>query len=535
MSKKTFLKGAAILGIAGLIVQVMGAIFRIPLGNIIGDEGMGYYQTAYPIYIFLLVFSTNGAPAAISKMVSERIAVGKAKEAHRVFQLSFLLMLVLGVISSAVVYFGAKPIVALLGSEKSYYAMAAIAPALLFVPVMSVFRGYFQGMQEMGPTAVSQLVEQAVRVSVGLILAVVLVSSGVEYAAGGACLGTSIGPIAGTLILCAIYLRKSSGIRQAISGEADTEREPAADILKTLAYLAVPITIGVSILPIMNVADVAIIMNRLQATGFAKEAAVSLYGQLSGMAGPIINIPQALALSIALSLVPAIAAAKSTRDKKFMDENISLGFRTAMMIGVPCAFGLVTLSEPIMRLLYPAEVASAVNAAPSLAILAVGIIFLAVAQTMAGILQGLDKAGAAVYSLAAALVVKSVLTYILTGIPSLNINGAAIGSSVAYAVVGILNLLAVKKQTKTKFDLGLTIGRPLLSGAVMAGCVWAAYRGLSFVVGNTLATAAAICVGGAVYCAMLIWSKAIAPNEIKALPKGELLYRLFRKVHLIKG
>ena len=161
MSKKTFLKGAAILGIAGLITQILGAIFRIPLANIIGDDGMGYYQTVYPIYIFLLVFSTNGAPAAISKMTSERFAIGQAYEAHRVFRLSFIVMFIFGVLAASVFFFGAEKIISLMEAhENAYYAMVAIAPALIMIPIMSVFRGYFQGMQQMGPTALSQLTEQ---------------------------------------------------------------------------------------------------------------------------------------------------------------------------------------------------------------------------------------------------------------------------------------------------------------------------------------------------------------------------------------
>ncbi|MEA4988089.1 MAG: polysaccharide biosynthesis protein [Anaerovorax sp.] len=533
MRKKTFLKGAAILGVAGLMVQVMGAIFRIPLANIIGDEGMGYYQTAYPIYIFLLVFSTNGAPAAISKMVSERIAVGKHAEAHTVFRISFLVMLILGVVSSAIVFFGAKPIVTMLGNPHAYYAMAAIAPALLFVPIMAVFRGYFQGMQEMAPTAFSQLVEQAIRVGIGLILAVLLVEKGIEYAAGGACFGTSIGPIAGTLILIIVYLRKSNKIKMEMDAENAVIKESSKSIFKRLVYLTVPITIGVSILPIMNIADVGIVMNRMQSIGFSYETSNALYGQLTGMAGPIINIPQALALSIALSMVPAVAAAQSTKDKSFLKDNVSLGFRTAMILGVPCAFGLMSLSEPIMLLLYPMQAESAASAAPSLFYLSIGIVFLAIAQTMAGILQGLDKASAAVYSLLAGLVVKIILTYLLTGIPQLNVQGAAIGSSVAYGVVGILNLLAVKRACETEFDWKLTVIKPVLCGILMSVCVLISYSLLIGILGNTLATALSICVGAGVYGISLIFSKSILPNEIKALPKGEMLYRLLHKIHLV--
>ncbi|WP_312651019.1 putative polysaccharide biosynthesis protein [Aminipila sp.] len=532
MSKKSFLKGAAILGIAGLLVQVMGAVFRIPLANIIGDGGMGYYQTAYPIYVFLLVFSTNGAPAAISKMTSERIAIGRSDEAHRVFKLSFILMFVLGIVASSIFFFGAEPIVKALGNPGAYYSMLAIAPALLFVPIMAVFRGYFQGMQEMGPTATSQLIEQAVRVTIGLVLAVMLVPKGLEYAAAGATVGTSIGPIAGVLVLIVIYLYRKK--RLPLKNETkDIDKESAGSILKTLAAIAIPITIGVSILPIMNIADVVIVMRRLQSIGFTGEEANALYGQLTGMAGPVINIPMALALSMALSMVPAIAAAASTKDTAFLNMNVRLGLRTAMIIGVPCSFGLMALSEPIMTLLFPRQIESAVSSSGCLFFLAIGIVFLCIAQTMAGTLQGLGRPGIAVWGLAAGVVVKCVSTFVLTGIPELNVEGAAIGSTLGYITIGLINFAAVKKLTGITFDLKLSIWKPLISGIVMFVLVFGTYRCFAGFIGNSLSTVVAIGIGAAVYGIMLLKIKAIEENEIVMLPKGGTLVKLFKKCKLL--
>ncbi len=586
MEKKSFVKGAAILGVAGLLTQVLGAVFRIPLGNIIGDEGMGYYQTAYPIYVFLLVFSTNGAPAAISKMASERIAIGRADEAHRVFKLSFLLMFVMGILASGIFFFGAGPIVGALKNPGARLAMEAIAPALLFVPIMAVFRGYFQGMQEMLPTAVSQLTEQTVRVAVGLALAVALAAKGLEQAAAGATAGTSIGPVAGVLILIVIYMKKrkkihgmwedaeavragnqcgehqtaagDSGSQATDAGVADAatgagagaakggqaegpvaeaghsgHREPAGSILKTLAYIAIPITIGVSILPIMNIGDVVIVMRRLQSVGFSENTANALYGQMTGMAGPVINIPMALALSMALSMVPAIAAAASTGDTEFLKLNVRLGLRTSTIIGVPCSLGLMALSEPIMRLLYPMQAESAVNAASCLFLLAIGIVFLCVAQTMAGTLQGLNRPGIAVWGLAAGFAVKCVSTYVLCGIPSLNVEGAAIGSTLGYITIGLVNFAAVRKMTGITFDMKLSVGRPMAAGLVMFAGVWLSYRGLASVVGGSLATVGAIGIGGMLYLVCLIKFGAVAESEIHMFPKGQALAKLFKKLHLM--
>ncbi len=533
MTKKSFLMGAAVLGIAGLMVQILGAVFRIPLANIIGDEGMGYYQTAYPLYIFLLVFSTNGAPAAISKMISERTALGRHKEAHRVFRLSFVVMVALGIICWAIIHFGANLIIDLTHAHAdSYYAIIAIAPALFFVPIMAVFRGYFQGMQQMGPTAVSQMAEQVVRVATGLTLALILMRTGVKYAAAGATFGATIGPVVGVIVLIIIYKRKKKALLADIEADTHGEREPAGSILKTLALIAIPVTIGVSIQPIMNLGDVALVMNRLQAAGFSGAEANALYGQLSGYAGPIINIPMALALSMALSMVPAIAGAKSAGDSDFLNQNISLGMRTSMMIGVPCSFGLMALAEPIMKLLYPLQEESAVSAARCLFILAVGIIFLCIAQTMAGVLQGLDRISMSVVGLACGFAVKCVLTFILTAVPSLGVNGAAAATVAGYIVIAAVNLWAVKKAAGTRFDLMKCVVKPVLSGAVMTVAAILVYRVCAGIVGNSLAVCAAILVAAVVYAFMLLKTRAIAPEEIEKLPKGTKIVSLMRKLRL---
>lgn len=533
MDKKTFLIGAVILGVAGLLVQILGAIFRIPLANIIGPAGMGYYQTAYPLYVFLLVFSTNGAPAAISKMTSERLAVGRIRDAHRVFKLSFLLMAILGFAAFLAVFFGAESIVSTFGDPGAVLAMKAIAPALLVVPLMSVYRGYFQGMQNMGPTASSQLVEQGVRVAVGLSLAILWMKHGIEQAAAGATIGTSVGPLAGILILIFIYNKKRSKILASIEGDLSTDRETSKDILKTLLWIAIPITVGVSILPIINLGDLFILMKRLSSSGFSIEEANIMYGQLSGMAGPIINIPMALALSMALALVPAIASAKASGDLRLLDKNIQLGFRTAMIVGVPCSFGLIILAKPIMTLLYPLEMESAINASGSLAYLATGVIFLCVAQTMAGTLQGLGKPGVAVFGLLIGFAVKLLATYFLSGITALNMEGAAIASAMAYITIGLFNLWAVKRITGITFDRKLSVFKPVLAGVIMFIASGVFYRIFDGILGNSLACVGAILVAGIVYILVLLKIKGITEEEIKGFPKGEKIAAILVKLRLV--
>lgn len=536
MARKTFFQGAVVLGVAGLIIKVMGAVFRIPLANIIGDTGMGYYQTAYPVYVLLLTLSTAGVPVAISRMVAERNALGNNYEAYRVFRISFALLFAIGISSSAVLFFGAEAIVTHLGNPGAKMAMMSIAPALLFVPMMASFRGFFQGLQNMNPTAISQVVEQLFRVSAGLTLAVVLVDRGLEYAAAGASFGATAGSVVGLLTVVGLFLYHRRSILEGVVRIKGERSESSSRILIQILAIAIPITIGAAIMPIMNTIDVAIVIKRLAASGFTPDAANSLYGQLTGMAGPLINFPQVLTQAIAMSLVPAVAAAYKRKEMDFLRYNVELGLRTSLILGLPCALGLMTLSEPIMLLLYPAQRASAVSAAPSLFILSFGVIFLATVQTLTGVLQGIGKQLISVRNLAVGALAKVVLTYYLTAIPSVNIRGAAVGTVCAYIVASTLNLLAVTKYTGTRFDLRLTIIKPLISGLVMSAFVFATHRVVYIVLGNimdsinkanALATLLAILVGVLVYFVMLLKTRTITSEELKLLPKEDKWIRLF--------
>ncbi len=533
MKEKSFLKGAVLLGIAGLLVQIMGAFFRIPLGNIIGDEGMGYYQTAYPIYVFLLVFSTNGTPAAISKMTSERLAVGANNEAYRVFKYSFILMFIIGVLASSVIFIFAQEIVDSLNNPKAYYAMKSIAPALLFVPIMAVFRGYFQGMENMVPTAISQIIEQATRVITGLVLAILLIPKGLEYAAAGATIGTTIGPVVGMVSLVIIYLFTKSKFQQKENLDVNQKKDSIFEILKELAVISVPITIGVSIFPVMNIADVVLVIGRLKDLGFGEDYANGLYGQLTGLAGPVINIPMALALSVALSLVPAIARSKVKKDYKSLDDNIKIAFRTSMIIGVPCSFGLMALAKPIMTLLFPMQIASAENASYSLFFMASGVILLCIAQTMAGVLQGIGRPSITVYGLLVGFIVKYISTYLLMEITYLNINGAAIGTALGFMAVGLFNFIYVKKYTNVKIDKKISIFRPLKSGFIMVAVLIILYYGLERFIGNSIATIISGALGAFTYIVALVKTRSIEEEEIKLFPKGEKISKVLKKMKLI--
>jgi stage V sporulation protein B len=534
------MQGAVILAAAGVIIKAFGAVFKIPLVNMISDTGMGYYQTAYAIYVMFLVLSNSGIPVAISRMVSERIAVGRPREAHRVFRVSFILLFIIGLTSSSFCFFKTDFLLSLFPNVgDASYSIKAIAPALLVVPLMAAYRGYFQGKQNMRPTATSQVSEQFFRVAVGLFLAWYLLPRGEQFAAAGAAFGAVAGAAAGFVTVVAIYAL-GGGKSGALAAERSAAREtadelggapPEADsvpgILLQILWIAVPITIGAAIMPIMNFIDLAIITNRLSGLGWEAEEIVKTYGQLSGFANSIINLPQILTQAVAMSLVPAVAAAHKRKDVDFLRHNIELGLRTSIVIGLPCAFGIMTLSEQVMLLFFPAVRDAAVSASSFLFILGFGIIFLSIIQTLTGVLQGVGRQMIPVRNLCFGAVVKILITWNLIAIPELGVKGAAIGTVVAYILAAVLNLAAVRRHTGARFNLRLTYIKPAAAAVVMSAVVFAVYTALHALTGmGALPTVISVVMGAVVYAAFIFLSGAITEDELLLLPKGRNVVRL---------
>lgn len=541
MAKKSLVKGAAVLAVAGLFVKFLGAFFRIPLANMIGSVGMANYTPAYSLYNFLLVFSTAGLPVAISKMVSERHVMGQYREAERVFKLSRMLMFFLGVVGFCVVYFFADIIAESINVPGSALSMKATAPALILVPLMASYRGYFQGMSEMTPTAVSQIIEQIFRVVCGLALAMFLLDNAWIFSdftakqrgAAGGCFGASAGAFGGLIAVVIIYLLARKKIKRQVRSDRTGDKEKSSVIMKRILVIAIPITIGTSIMPIVNLIDAGVVSSRLAASGWDKLVAEDLYGQLTGFASPLVGFPQILTQAIVLSLVPLVSAAHRKRDTADLHNNLIMGFRMAMIIGIPCAVGLIVLAEPILLLLYPTQKASALSAAPCLQILGVGFVGLSIVLTMTGGLQGIGKQMLPVRNLFIGVVVKFIVTWTLTAVPSINVLGAAIGTVVAYFIAAVLDVMALKKYTGVKFSLNMIFIKPLISAAVMGVvavvCYKLIYAGLG---SNGISTILSILAAIAVYGIMILRTKAVTRDEVVNMPMGSKLARICDKLKL---
>ena len=541
MSKNSLVKGAAILGAAGLIVKLLGAVFRLPLANMIGATGMAYYSPAYYTYTTFVTIATSGIPVAISKMVSERITVGNFEEAHHVYKVSLKLLTGIGLVSFLIMFFGAGFISGLQNIEEAKLPMMAVAPALLIVPVMAAYRGYFQGMQNMRPTAISQIIEQVFRVFFGLFLGYVLFHQAAgtglfssyspgENGAAGAAFGATIGAVGGLAIILFVYALSKKGLMKRIERNKNDCPEKGSDILKKILVIAVPITIGACITPIMNMIEAPVVMKGLVGSGVASSTAKNLYGQISGYAIPLINMPQVLTMALAMSLVPLVSAAHRKNDTQELQYNTKLAVRIAMIIGLPCAAGMCILAEPILLLLYSSNWDEAVNVAPTFAILAVGVLFVSIVQTVSGILQGVGKQNIPVINMCIGIVIKIVITYFLVGIPSLNIKGAGIGTLVTYIVVAGLDLYATRKYTGVRFEIGLTVIRPAIATAAMAVVAWFCYYVVfGGVQGHKIGCLISIAAAALVYVVMLFVTKSITSEELETIPGGNKINKIVAK------
>ena len=536
-SRESFLKGALILSLAGVIVKIMGAFFRIPLSNLIGSIGMGYYQVVYPIYTLFLTLAVAGFPTALAKLVSEQRAVGDFKGANKTFRISYTVLFITGLISFSIFFFGAEFIsTVILKNSGAYAAMVAISPALLFVPLMSSYRGYFQGRRDMTKIAVSQVIEQFFRVSLGLFLGYMLMKSyGPEMGAAGGVLGAAIGGFASAAFLIYIYLRNTKERKAEIAHSSHIKTESTGTILKKLLYVAIPITIGACVMPLVNMVDSVIVVRRLQVAGFDIDMANSLLGQLSGMAIPIVNLPVVIDQAIGMSLVPSISEAYALNQINRARKEAKTGLKTILLVVLPCTFGLAALATPIMSLLFPSiEATGPASLGTLLFVVAPSAIFLGLVYAQNGILQGMGKPMVPVMALLVGMLFKVVISYTLTGIASVNIIGSGIGTVSAYAVASIIEFIYIKKHMQLKLSPKEFIIKPLLTVITMFVVVKLSYGVTVGFLGNALATLISISIGGFVYGLVLLGIGGITKEELMSMPKGEKIYSILRKFKLMK-
>jgi len=452
MKKQSFVKGALILMIFGLLSKVLGAIYRIPLTSIITPEGMGLYQMVFPVYSLLLTLSSSGLPSSIAKLISERIAKHEYRQADRILKVSFCLLFAFSLLCSLVLVFGAKLFASFQGNSEATLCYLGLAPAILFVGLISGFRGYFQGLQKMSPSAISGFVEQLFKLGFGLFLAASLMRKGISYAVFGAMLGISISEAVSALYLFINFLVfKARHREEFLKGEelVLTRSKTAKSILSTSVF----VTLGGLIMPLSMVIDSALIINILKKS-MSTKLATSLFGLESGTVGSIVNMPVVLSLSLATAILPCVSFKRANGDEEGAKRAASKALFLAIVIALPAAIGCYCLALPIIKLLYGHSLTT-INitiAANILEVAAASVFYLALVQVTAGILQGMGLMFVPAISLLAGVVVKIVLNVTLVAIPSIGIYGAEVSNAACYFVALIINLLVIMKKGAVKFS-----------------------------------------------------------------------------------
>lgn len=549
MSRDNFLRGALILTIAGIAVKIIGAGNRIFLSRLLGGEGIGLYQMAYPIYLLALNVSYAGIPIAISILVAERVALRDRIGVQRVFKLSLVLMVFTGIFFSGLLYLSADWLIksGFVQDPRAYPAIVALAPAIVFVTVLASFRGYFQGLQQMFPSGVSQVAEQFVRVcsmvafawlllpkgSGDEVLAFfgILIPKGIEYAAAGATFGALPGALAGLLILGYFFSKKPLD-KILPPNEVEAEKEPPQvwTILKRIFWLSLPVSLASIMLPLGAMIDLFIVPPRLvEAGGHSIAKATELYGYLTGMAVPLINMATILTASLAASLVPAVSEAFTLGKNEMIRGRISTAVRVSSLITIPSFLGLAILAGPISKLLYGTW-----DAGPAIGAMALGVFFLGIHQITTAVLQGLGRTTIPVINMIVAALTKAILNWVLTGY--FGVVGASWASVADYAVAAILNLFFVYRFIQYRLAWA-DFWRPIVAGIVMVAAVFPTYQLLfARLDSNTLATLGAMGLGMVIYGVVILITGGVRKQDIARVPViGSKLAQVLEKLRLLRS
>ena len=549
IKKQTFLQGTAVLAMATVLVKLMGFLFKVPLNNIIGEDGFGYFNTAYDVYNVLLMISTTGLPVAMSRMISQAQTLGNHAQIKRIYRTSLYVFLTIGMVGSlGMLIFCRQLSVMVTTNENSWAAIAALAPCVLLICLVSAYRGFFQGQSNMTPTSVSQIFEAVTRLVVGLELAwlvmkltgeaavraqgIVLASGetaqdygDITLAAGGAILGVTLGSLISVVYLHHKF-RQSNQILSLGGGTAKSTRST----MKELLSIAVPITLGSAGLQIINLFDTMIYMRRLTgALQWTEKMADSAKG-VYNFCQTVFALPCSFIPTITIAVIPAITASLTRKDLAEAKATSESSVRTMALIAMPCAAGLFVMAEPVIRLLCSTYTEDRIQlAATMLAILGLTVIFNSLVLLLNAIMQAHGDVVTPVVNMLIGGIIKIIVNYILVGQPNLNIVGAPIGTFICYISITALDLIAMKRHISARPAIFKNIIRPGLASAIMGAATFMVYRVLSNAISSwKLACLLSLAFAVVLYAVLVVFLRCLTYEDCMLLPKGEKIAKILR-------
>ena len=520
MGEQSTSKGFAVLSLATILVKVLSILYVPVLLAIIGEEGNGIYAAAYQVYVFIYVLTNSGLPVAISKLVAELIAVKNYKDAVRSFKIARALLLVLGIFMSLIMALLARPLSRALHFERSYLAILALSPTLLFTSTASAYRGYFQGRGNMVPTAVSQVIEQIVNTVLTLVFAAVFIKYSLEAACAGGTVGTSLGALAAVVVLLMFYSKNKKIKVPNNYRNIEVKRYSYKELLKKILHYSVPITLCVGLQYAGNLVDLWNTKSRLLAAGFSDSVATQLYSYLHKYQ-QLINAPLSIISALSAAVLPAISGAVAANDRDSVNSKVNYAFRTCLMISLPAAVGLSVLSSPIYQFLkfgggwYIMLYGSFV------------LVLMSIVQIQSITMQGAGLLYSVTLNQVLGIVVKILVNYIFIAIPSINILGTIIGSLVGNSVPLVLNTIAIKKRVKININFPKLAFKPFISSVIMGMFVYLTNYLLNSILAfihseyiiNALSVIVSIFVGMVTYALYMIITGGITARDLDILPK----------------
>lgn len=538
----SFMKNVLMLMVAQVAIKILGFLYRLVIINIegFGDTGNGYYSTGYQIYSLLLTLSSVGIPTVISKLVSERVAIGDHKGAHKIFKTALKTFTTIGIVMSLGLFFGADFIAKnVINVEGVKYTLMVLAPAIMFVAAGAVLRGYFAGLGTMKPTSVTQTLEQFLNCVLTILFVYSTIGKDTAIMAAAGNLSSTIAIIIAFIYIIIFYKKQKPEILEDCKNQTvQMETKTTKQILKIIFAVSIPMTIGSLVAELNGTIDTLTVSNCIQkafqgALEGGKDALEAKAMQLSGMVSKIetiIRLPLAINAAFCTALVPAIAASLAKKDKETAIKRLSFSFFLSIIIIAPCAVGLMTLAEPILKTIYP----NSYEGATILQITSISMIFVALSYVINGGLYGLGKTHIPAIALAIGAGVKTILNIILVSNPKINILGSPISSTVCQGINFIICSWYLSKYIKLDIKFSKHIFKPLFSAGTMGIAAYLTHKTLINVIGNSKATIIAIFVGIITYAIMIIATKTLNKEDMYMIPFGTKLYKILTKLGIYK-
>ena len=516
-SERTFMSGVIVLSVSTVIVKIIGLAYKIPLISILGADGMGYFNTAYEIFALLCGVSTSGMPVAVSMLVSSAREMGNGKRARGIYKTSSALLLTKGVLFSGALAVFAEPISRIVGNPQAYFAVLAISPALFFTCAAGAVRGYFQGCRLMSPTAISQLIEAACKLLLGVTFAAIAMGMGLGIAVSAALavLGVSVGSL-----ISALYLWRKKRADASLRANVTGTEEKVSKYFFELLRISLPITVCSALIGVTRIIDMTLLLRRLQDLGVSAAEANRIYGSYTTLALPVYSLVPAFIPPITESLIPRLAAAVQSGSRAEQTRAVSGAMRLTVFLGMPASMGIALYSRQILSLLFSGQTEAINISAPLLSSLAISVLFSCIITTTNAVLQSYKKVLLPILSLCVGAIVKAVSAYALVGNAQIAALGAPMSTLLSNAAVLILNFIFVSRTVAGKTGMLSELPKPFFASLVAMVSSYTVFLPLVRAnVGQTVAFIIAFGVAVAVYLVLAVALGVVSKDDITVLKK----------------